>query len=298
MKLLITGISGLIGTALNRSLTEHGIEVLGIDLQAKEEQFQGDILNSKTLAEKVKNCSGIIHLAAVSRVVHGQNNPTLCWKTNVEGTRTVLNASFRTSQRPWVVYASSREVYGQKTSFPVSEDAGLAPMNTYGFSKVCSEMEMHYAQAQGLKTAIVRFSNVYGGDNDHADRVIPAFVKAASLNDTLRIDGANNVFDFTHVKDVVKGLLKLVNFMESSRQTLIPTMHFVSGRGTTLGELSDMIRQFGNSDSDIQSAPPRNFDVHSFIGNPEKAMKVLDWRAEISLEDGLQQMMHKTRSAA
>ena len=65
---------------------------------------------------------GVIHLAAVSRVVWGQKNPELCWETNVTGVQNVLDAAREASSRPWVISASSREVYGEAEHLPVSED--------------------------------------------------------------------------------------------------------------------------------------------------------------------------------
>ena len=244
------------------------------------------------LRQKTSGCSGIIHLAAISRVVHAQNDPIKCWETNVRGTSHLLREALSFSKKPWVVFASSREVYGQQNSLPVHEDSGLKPMNVYGCAKVAGEMECMYARSLGLNVSVVRFSNVYGGIEDHEDRVVPAFVRGVISHCTHRIEGADNIFDFTHVEDVVQGLVKLIALMNSKEaEDFLPPIHFVSGRGTTLQELSSIIHTAADSPPITQIVPPRTFDVHAFIGDTKRAQNLLGWKAKIALEDGIKRLL-------
>lgn len=294
VKILITGIQGLIGSCLEKRLIEENIDYYGLDKRAHKEIFQGDILNDSDVEKQVSQCTGILHLAAVSRVIHGEENPEKCWQTNTKGTRNILRAALRSFHKPWIIYASSREVYGQQAIFPVREEAKLSPLNTYGFSKVSAEMEMLYARNLGLKTAIVRFSNVYGDVNDHPDRVIPAFINQAMTQKPLRVDGTENSFDFTHVEDVVTGLLKLIQFIDHERSLNVPTLHFVSGQGTSLRQLAEMICQSCQSQSEIYMAPPRSFDVHTFVGDPQRSERLLDWKIQIPLKKGVDKLVSQS----
>ena len=298
MKLLVTGSAGLMGSVLRKSLSNQRIETIGIDLKSQIHLEQGDIRDGSFLEKQMEECDGIIHLAAISRVVHAQNNPQKCWNINVEGTRNLLKIALSSSKKPWVIFASSREVHGQQDHLPVHEEAGFQPVNVYGYAKVAAEMECLYSRSLGLQTATVRFSNVYGGENDHDDLVIPAFVRAALSHAPLRVEGVDNVFDFTHVNDVVQGLVKLIDVMNTNREKALPPIHFLTGKGTTLGELSDIIRFCSDSRSSIRHAPARDFDVHSFIGDPQRAKELLGWSAEISLEDGILQLTSRLREAA
>lgn len=79
------------------------------------------------------------NLAAVSRVIWGEQQPDLCWQTNVTSTRHVLESAYTSSNQPWVLYASSRAVYSQQKRFPVTESAPLQPLNTYARLKVAAE---------------------------------------------------------------------------------------------------------------------------------------------------------------
>src|SRR5207253_948512 len=99
-------------------------------------------------------------------------DPAGCDATNIDGTANVLAAAASASSRPWVLFASSRVVYGEPRELPVREDAPLAALNTYGRSKVRGEQLVLAARGDGLVTGILRFANVYGPGPDHPDRVI------------------------------------------------------------------------------------------------------------------------------
>jgi nucleoside-diphosphate-sugar epimerase len=146
--ILVTGSSGLIGAALTRALHHAGYAVRGLDLRGHGAD-RGDIRHREQVERALDGCVGVIHLAAVSRVIDGERDPEACWETNVTGTGTVLEAALDRVRRPWVVYASSREVYGEPPSLPAGEDAPLAPVNIYGRSKVAAEDQVRAADLNG-----------------------------------------------------------------------------------------------------------------------------------------------------
>lgn len=280
----VTGSVGLIGTALTEALERTGYRVRGLDIRAAGDA-SGDILDPAALERCVDGCVGVVHLAAVSRVIDGERDPEHCWRTNVDGTRNVLDAA-RHARRPWVVYASSREVYGQPDVLPASEDTPLAPVNIYGRSKVEAE---RLVQQADLATAIVRFSNVYGSVHDHRDRVIPAFARQAAHGLSLRVDGAGHTFDFTHLDDTVVGVLGVIAKLEAGRTP--PPMHLLTGAPTTLGELASLAVDLAGTNAPIQEAPPRSYDVASFYGDASRAGEELGWRAEVPLRLGLERLI-------
>lgn len=254
----------------------------------------GDVTRAADIEAAIRDCAGVVHLAAVSRVVWGERDPELCWRTNVAGVQNVILAALAQQSKPWILFSSSREVYGQSTSLPVVETVPLNPLNVYARSKVEGERIILDARNQGLQTAVIRLSNVYGCTNDHADRVIPAFARAAFEGLTLRVDGSNHTFDFTHVDDVVRGITSLIGVLESGAQSLSP-VHLVSGHPTSLGELAALCRRLANSDSSVTEAAPRSYDVAQFYGDPTLAGTVLGWTSEIPLEAGLMRLISDFR---
>ncbi len=292
--ILVTGSSGLIGRPLRAQLRQQGHHVTGIDLLGIGAD-QGDIRDRSVIDRVVAGCDGIIHLAAVSRVAWGQRDPERCWSTNVGALENLLAATDIGAAAPWIVFASSREVYGHAASLPVSEDSPLEPVNVYARSKVEGERLMTSALQRGRRGTIVRFSNVYGSVLDHADRVVPAFARAAASGEPIRVDGSRNTFDFTFVDDVVGGLLTLVRQINEDR-AILPPIHFVSGEPTTLGELAALAQQIAGNTCTVQEAPPRDFDVAHFIGDPERARTLLGWQSTVGIREGLARLIADFRA--
>lgn len=289
-KILITGHEGLVGRPLAEQLSQLGYDVVGLDIAALNPSFKGNITEYKALQNAVSGVQGIIHLAAVSRVIWGQQDPEKCERTNALASMQLIELAAKSANCEWCIVASSREVYGEQERLPVTEQHQLKPVNIYGESKLKMEQAALAARAEGLNTAILRLANVYGSTSDHEDRVLPAFCRAAVEGKDLRVDGAENTFDFTHIDDTVNGFLKLIARLEKGHRD-IPPIHLLPGTATTLQQAANMAIQAANSDSQITIAPSRNYDVSKFVGDPNLAKKELNWQAEIQPEQGIKMLV-------
>ncbi len=305
-RILVTGSAGLIGRALldqamGASLRQAGNHVVGLDIRAADPAERGDLCDTDVLAARMRDIDGILHLGAVSRVVAGERDPEHCRQVNVAGTGRLLDLALKSRARPWVIYASSREVYGQQDRLPVTEDAPLRPMNVYARGKAEAEGLVDSAREAGLRTAILRFSNVYGDTDDHADRVVPAFARAAALADRgpqeIRVDGSHCTFDFTHITDTVDGILRVVEMLQEGEARL-PPIHLVTGQSTSLGELAALAARIGGPNLRVTEAPPRGFDVYRFAGDPTRAAQLLGWRATTFVEEGFAALAGAFRTEA
>ena len=289
--LLVTGSKGLIGSALTMKLSQLGFAFKPFDVRFESgHSGAGNICDKDSVRKAVEGCTGIIHLAGTSRVISGEKDPELCRKQNVEGTGNVIEAALSSPLKPWVIYASSREVYGQQDLLPVTEDTVLRPMNVYAHSKVAAEKIVKDAREEGLITSVLRFSNVFGSPFDHEDRVIPAFCRAALLGENLYVEGGENTFDFTFVDDVVRGIVAVIGLLNKTPQNLSP-IHFTTGRGITLREAASIITERAKSFSLIKEAPPRSFDVSRFYGNPSRAKELLGWAPQFSFEEAIDKFL-------
>jgi UDP-glucose 4-epimerase len=293
-KVLVTGSEGLIGRGLRRALAGRGYAVERFDLRCRPDAA-GDIRDREALRRRTAGCAGIVSLAAVSRVVWGERDPETCWQTNVQGLRNVLDVALAARPRPWVLFASSREVYGEPARLPACEDAPLRPMNAYGRSKAEAERLVGEAREHGLAAAVVRLSNVYGDVADHADRVVPAFARAAATGAPMLVCGRDHRFDFTHIDDVARGLVGLVEVLEDGERAL-PAVHLVTGRPTTLGELAALANRAGRNRCEITVGPTRSYDVMHFYGNPSRARRLLGWDARIGIAIGLPRLVEDFRA--
>ncbi|MFX0074819.1 MAG: NAD-dependent epimerase/dehydratase family protein [Candidatus Hermodarchaeota archaeon] len=288
MRILITGSSGFIGSALKQLLEEKGVEIVSYDIR---ENPLDDVRDISVLQPKIKGVDGVVHLAAVSRVKLAHENPLECIKTNIGGIINVLESAraiFSEKGRPWVIFGSSREVYGESSNLPVIEISPREAINVYGVSKLSGEeLCKTYSENYGLKTRVLRFSNVYTGINDHLDRVIPKFILHAFNDEDLVINGlGEETFDFTYISDTIQGIWGCIQEVERSSH-LFDDFNLSTGIPVTLRELAEHIIKKIGSKSKIIYKKARNYDVNKFYANSDKARDKLGFSPKIALVDGL-----------
>jgi nucleoside-diphosphate-sugar epimerase len=280
----------LIGSAIVARLREQGIAVREFDKATHAAQ---DVRDTTALHAALDGVTGIVHLAAVSRVVWAERDPELTEAVNLAPLRQIAGRlrgmAARNENAPWLIFASSREVYGDCAQLPVREDARCSPRNVYARSKVSGETLVASLAQEGFVANICRFSNVYGSIADHPDRVVPAFARAAALGGGLRMDGPECLFDFTHVDDVARGLHAMIDLTAAGSR--FDPVHFVTGNPCSLRELADYARAAARSPITLSIAAPRTFDVARFYGDPSRASELLGWRLTINIEQGMQRLI-------
>ena len=291
--ILVTGSEGLIGAAVCELLAKSGYRVEKLDLRSSDPDQKGDIRDEAFVQQRMKGCRGVIHLAAISRVADGESDPELCWQTNVIGTEVVMRAAAAMPIRPWVLLASSREVYGEPGQMPVREDTPMRPVNVYGRSKAAAERVALAWRRSGVDTAVVRLANVYGGLNDHPKRVAPAFARGAVEGAVLSVCGRENTFDFTHLDDVALGLLSVVEALQAGE--VLPPIHLASGLPTTLGELAELAAGLGGGRAKIAEVPAPTYNVSLFVGDPSRAHELLGWQTRIKIGEGMNRLIKAYR---
>lgn len=295
MRILVTGSKGLLGRTLCPLLQSRGYTVISFDLKGTAQEWPHDVTNGSDVMRQVmeNQVDGIIHLAAVSRVIWGEQNPAKCVNVNLNGTLNVLDAARQ--RRAWVLFASSREVYGAVAETPVKETAARRPVSTYALTKALGE---DLVRAAGdLVTGVVRLSNVYGDIHDHPDRVTPAFARAAAECLPITLRGPEKVFDFVHVSDAARGLMFAAEHLD--RAGRLPLLHLVTGVGTSLDDLAARAgaaaQVIHGHRPTIEAAESLGYEVSGFVGDPARAQEILGWRAGVSLENGFQLLVDDFR---
>src|SRR5579871_4543321 len=150
LKAVVTGGAGFVGSHLvDRLLADGASDVLALDNLSRgrldflahlraEPRFRFehvDIRDADSIDNLIKGAHIVYHLAAQSTVMGGVRDIDYTFTSNVVGTFNVLRSGARHGVQR-LVFASSREVYGEPLSLPVNEDAPLLAINTYGASKV------------------------------------------------------------------------------------------------------------------------------------------------------------------
>lgn len=298
---LITGGAGYIGSRLACKLAgQPNTSVVVLDnlrrgtceaLRPSMENvrfIRGDVRDADLLENLTRDKDVVYHLAAESTVLSAQSDPEYCFSTNVAGTLNLLRAAKKSGARR-VVFASSREVYGNAEFLPAPESTPLRPCNEYGASKAAAEMYCRAFQGQGLEVSVVRLSNVYGpGDRG---RVIPAFVDRALADDPLTLFGARQVLDFVWIETVIQALMGL------GRERYISSpLNIASGKGIAITDLARRIVAQSGSCSSVMIAPAREPEVVRFVADTRAAQDALGIEARDDPMFGLDEVIRAARA--
>jgi UDP-glucose 4-epimerase len=282
-RVVVTGGAGFVGSHLvDRLLADSRAEVVVLDnlhrgrltnlarhqADPRLRVIEGDIRDAALVSETVRGAKHVYHLAAQSTVMGAVQDLDYSFSTNVVGTFNVLRESAAAGVKR-VVFASSREVYGEPIELPVDEGQPLLAINFYGASKVVGEAYCRaFRRASGLDTVILRIANAYG-PRDYG-RVIPHWVEQAASGADLHIYGGKQVLDFVWVEQVVDALIAA-----AEADVALPPINVGSGTGTKLMDLARRIRLLTGGRGQIQVVPARAVEVVQYIARIDRMRQLL-----------------------
>jgi nucleoside-diphosphate-sugar epimerase/glycosyltransferase involved in cell wall biosynthesis/MoaA/NifB/PqqE/SkfB family radical SAM enzyme len=291
-RVLVTGAAGAIGSSLVPALEAAGFDVVLLDRAIDADH---ELVGGRAVPELLRGCDGVIHLAACARVGAAERGPDRAHDDNVEATAVLLAAVAKVHPRPWLVFASSREVYGNGEGRPSAEVDDLRPRNVYGRTKAQAEALVKRAAENGTRATILRLGNVYGAAGDHADRVVPAFVSAAVNREALVVRGTNRTLDLIHVRDVNTAFVAAA--LAHGAGAPSGTLNICSGVEVQLGWLAGRIATLAASPSRTREEAPAPHEVSRFVGDNGRARDVLGWVPMVSLESGLVELVRLAQAA-
>lgn len=285
---LITGINGFTGRYLAEKLRSAGYTVMGLAHEASDGVFCCDLLDRDSLADVLAQVKPevVVHLAAIAFVAHGDVEAV--YRTNVVGTRNLLEAVAKSGCQPLsVLLASSANVYGNATVEPIDEVTPVAPANDYAVSKLAMEY-MARLWFDQLPITLVRPFNYTGAGqslNFLLPKIVDHFKRRAPV---LELGNLNVVRDFSDVRSVVKRYRLLLEAGQAGE-----VFNVCSGQGYSLLEVLQMMRDISGHDPEIRVNPAfvRTNEVHRMIGSQAKLDGAIGVVPDIPLRDTLKWML-------
>lgn len=301
MKILVTGLSGFIGShliprlvknhtvfALQRYVT--GRYVLGGNRNVLT--VFGDLRDNFTIRKLVKKIEpdAVVHLASISPVAYSYDHPQEVFEVNTIGTINLAESCLREVPHfKQFLFASTSETYGNGPT-PKTEETRQNPNSPYAVSKLaCEKYLLYMRDAYDFPVTILRNFNTYGRkDNTHfvVERTIVQMLKGT----TVRLGDPNPIRDFEYVDDHVDSYLTCLGNPDAIGQIF----NFCTGRGTSIKQLVNLIAELTEFKGNIvwNTIPPRPLDIKELVGDYSKAKKLLGWEPKNTLEEGLKKTIN------
>ena len=304
-RVLVTGATGIVGSALTRRLLDTGayVVVLVRDWDPQSELVRtGDIQRTSVVNGRLEDYGSIeraineheietvFHLGAQPIVTTALRNPLPTFEANIRGSYNLLEACrVHRSLVSSVVVASSDKAYGDAPTLPYTEEMPVNGRHPYDVSKSCTDLlAMTYAHTYGMPVAIARCGNIYGAGDLNWSRIVPGTIRSLWRGER-PIIRSNGLFtrDYIYVEDVVDGYLALgaraaeegiggeaFNFSPESRVTVIEIARLTQ-------------RLFGREDLEPRILDQARAEIKDQYLDSRKARARLGWAPTWSLETGL-----------
>ena len=299
MKILLTGGAGFIGSHVADAYLAAGHEVVVadnlrsggaghvpdaarlqlIDIAAPE----FDLLVARERPDVVN------HHAAQMSVTVSARDPGLDAHINCVGLLNVLQSCVRHGVGRFVMISSGGAVYGDVRPRPTPEDVAPQPLSPYAINKLAGERYLEfYRREYGLASITLRYGNVYGPRQDpHGEAGVVAIFTASLLRGERPTvfaypdQPAGMSRDYVYVADVVRANLLAIE------SDVVGTFNIAGGVPVRTGELFRAVQAACGTDLTARAGPARPGDLEENWLDVSRAERVLGWRPEVSLADGI-----------
>lgn len=313
-RVLITGITGFVGSHLSELLLAKGLEVYGTErwrsrteniehIKDKIKLIKTDMRDAhsvETLISKVQP-DYVFHLAAQSFVPMSWSAPTETLETNAMGTINLFEAIRKSKLDTKIHVAGSSEEYGMvyENELPIRETNPLRPLSPYGVSKVTQDMlSYQYNKSYGLKIVLTRAFNHTGPRRGEVFATSNFSKQVAEIEKGLKkpvmeVGNLDARRDFSDVRDVVKAY-----WLSLHKCDFGEVYNICSGKAISIQELLDMILGFSEVKNIKVVQDPsrmRPSDVPILEGNCDKFKKKTGWKPEIPLERTIEDLLNYWR---
>jgi UDP-glucose 4-epimerase len=326
-RVLVTGGAGYIGSTVCSALLDAGWTPIIIDdFSSGRREFtegrifyEGDIADRALIQRIVTQegpLFGAIHCAARIIVPESVEQPELYYRENVSKSVELFSA-LRDNGCRRIVFSSSASIYDVVEGFKVTEGAPLNPSSPYARTKYMMEMILRdFCAAYDLKGIALRYFNPIGADPmmrsgpyvKAPSHVLGRLVSVA-LGQTpfFEITGTDwptrdgsGIRDYVHVWDLARAHVHAMKYFDvvfgenrqytdksSEAAKNYQVINLGTGQGVTVRELVAAFERVNQAPINKREAPPRPGDVAGSFASADLADKIIDWRAEMSIDQGI-----------
>lgn len=279
-KVGVIGGSGFIGTAFKSQF--------GGDFEIKSISRSNKAVSEysyEQIRTALKDCDSVVILAS-KKVNQNEEQSLSLYADNISVAENSLKACKELGIKN-IIYASSRCVYSNKQSVPISENGIIEPINYYGVSKKEAEqLCSFYNEKFGLNVKILRLSQVIG--NDKNGYMIDKFISNALAGQPLSVYGrAEGKRDYIYIKDACKAICAALRSFEAKG-----VFNIGSGVGTSSYELAEAIIKSVASSSKIVMYADKPEDTTVTYLDVTKAKNVLGFACDYSLKDAFKDLIY------
>ena len=299
MKTLVTGGGGFIGSNVVRALLARGDDVRVLDnfstgsranlagLEHDVQLVEGDLRSYERVHAAVRGVEVVFHQGALAAVQRSVQDPLTTTAVNVEGTLNVLLAARDEAVRR-IVNASSSSVYGNGGALPRVESQLPDPISPYAVAKLAAERFCtSFSRVYAMEIVSLRYFNVFGPRQDPTSQyaaVVPRFIRAIAAGEPVTVYGdGEQSRDFTYVDNVVAANLLAADAAGVSGEIV----NVATGGSITVNELADTIGRLLSRPVEKVFEPEREADVHASWADLGEAQRLLGYRPQVGLEEGL-----------
>tara|TARA_B100000459_G_C8595902_1_gene209756 strand:+ start:1091 stop:2032 length:942 start_codon:yes stop_codon:yes gene_type:complete len=304
--ILITGGAGFIGSntvqhALNQDLKVtvlDSFESSAVSAESLEKAganvLKLDIRDERSIRNINEEYDAIIHLAAQVSVPKSIQDPEYNHSVNINGSEHVLEFGRRNNVKRFI-FASSSAVYGDCETMPLSENSEGELQSPYAQSKLEMEKVIDAQFKQGAECLSLRFFNVYGPNqkfDSSYGAVIPIFINLLSQGIQPTIYGSGKQSrDFVHVRDVARLLVDVAVGEWNNRTQSVYNVG--TGTSVSVNELASLIHKLTDSTTKLEPKfePERRGDIQHSLASIAAVSNDLNWKPEISLQEGLEELI-------
>ncbi len=302
-KVLVTGASGFIGSHLVESLVALGAQVrafaqynsqnsaglldtLPAEVGKEIEVVWGDVKEMESVKKAADGRAVIFHLASLVGIPYSYLHPQEVVMTNTIGTLNILICARENGVEKMVITSTS-EVYGTARYVPIDENHPLQGQSPYSASKIAADkLAESFFCAYNLPVATCRPFNTYG-PRQSMRAVIPTIITQALTKKEIHLGSVTPTRDLNYVLDTVSGFVRIAE----SPRSVGEVINIGTGFEISIGELAAKICSLLGKDlpvvSDEKRLRPARSEVNRLFADNRKARELLDWRPQVTLDEGL-----------